>query len=164
MAKQPESQSFMDMFAKFGKELKMPKVDVDAILDHHRKNLEALEKSAKATAAGASSIMARQREMLEESLHEISEMAQSYRAPGMPKDMIAKLHGEVVKALRHPDTQRMLADQGATKSLTSVYTVGSNLRVTELITYTNGVPQVNVRYGIENVSLTPTSLRAGAGQ
>ncbi|RKQ91569.1 hypothetical protein C8N24_1392 [Solirubrobacter pauli] len=56
----------------------------------------------------------------------------------------------------------VLADQGATKSLTSVYTVGPNLRVTELITYTNGVPQVNVRYGIENVSLTPTSLRAGA--
>jgi len=90
MAKQPEPQSFMDMFAKFGKDLKMPKVDVDAILDHHRKNLEALEKSAKATAAGASSIMARQREMLEESLREIAEMAQSYRSPGMPKDMIAK--------------------------------------------------------------------------
>jgi phasin family protein len=90
MAKQPEPQSFMDMFAKFGKDLKMPKVDVDAILDHHRKNLEALEKSAKATAAGPSSIMARQREMLEESLHEIAEMAQSYRSPGMPKDMIAK--------------------------------------------------------------------------
>lgn len=90
MAKQPEHHSFMDMFAKFGEELKMPKVDVDAILDHHRKNLEALEKSARATAAGASSIMARQREMLEASLHEISDMAQSYRTPGMPKDMMAK--------------------------------------------------------------------------
>jgi len=90
MAKQPESHSFMDMFEKFGKELKMPKVDVDAILDHHRKNLEAMEKSAKATAAGASSIMARQREMVEESLHEIAEMAQSYRTPGMPKEMMAK--------------------------------------------------------------------------
>lgn len=90
MAKQPESQSFMDMFAKFGRDLKMPKVDVDAILDHHRKNLEALEKSAKATAAGASSIVARQREMLEESLHEITEMAQSYRTPGKPQEMMAK--------------------------------------------------------------------------
>jgi tripartite-type tricarboxylate transporter receptor subunit TctC len=32
---------------------------------------------------------------------------------GTPKEMIAKLHDETVKALRHPDTQRMLADQGA---------------------------------------------------
>lgn len=90
MAKQPEAQSFMDMFAKFGSDLKMPKVDVDAILDHHRKNLEALEKSAKATAAGASSIVARQREMLEESLHEITEMAQNYRTPGKPQEMLSK--------------------------------------------------------------------------
>jgi len=90
MAKQPESPSFMDMFAKLGSELKMPKVDVDAILEHHRKNLEALEKSARATASGASSIMARQRQMLEESLHEIAEMAQSYRTPGKPQEMMAR--------------------------------------------------------------------------
>ena len=90
MAKQPQSESFMDMFAKFGRELKMPKVDVDAILDHHRRNLEALEKSAMATAAGASSILERQREMLEESLREITEMAKSYRTPSMPHDMAAR--------------------------------------------------------------------------
>ncbi len=34
--------------------------------------------------------------------------------------------------------------------------------MTEVISYTNGVPQVNIRYGIENVSAAPTSLRAGA--
>ena len=32
---------------------------------------------------------------------------------GTPKDLIARLHDEVIKALRHSDTQRMLADQGA---------------------------------------------------
>lgn len=90
MAKQPQSESFMDMFAKLGSELKVPKVDVDAILEHHRKNFEALEKSAKASAAGASSILARQREMLEQSLHEIADMAQSYRTHGMPHDMVAR--------------------------------------------------------------------------
>jgi hypothetical protein len=59
-------------------------------------------------------------------------------------------------------TPPVLADQGATKSLASVYRIGPNLQVTETITYTNGVPQVNIRYGIENVSAAPTSLRAGA--
>ena len=90
MAKQPETESFMDLFAKFGRELKMPKVDVDAILDHHRKNFEALEKSARATAAGASSLLARQREMLDESLHEIADMARDYKPSGSPQDFVGK--------------------------------------------------------------------------
>jgi hypothetical protein len=51
---------------------------------------------------------------------------------------------------------------GGNHALTSVYTVGPNLRVTETITYADNVPQVNIRYGIENVSAAPTSLRAGA--
>ncbi len=32
---------------------------------------------------------------------------------GTPREAVARLHDETVKALRHPDTQRMLADQGA---------------------------------------------------
>ena len=54
MAKQPDSDSFLDMFSRFGRDLKLPNVDVQAILDHHRKNLEALEKSARASAAAGS--------------------------------------------------------------------------------------------------------------
>lgn len=90
MAKQPETESFMDMFTRFGRELKMPKVDVDAILDHHRKNFEALEKSARATAAGASSVLSRQREMLEETLHEIAGMARDYKPSGNPREFVDK--------------------------------------------------------------------------
>ena len=91
MAKQPETDSFMDMFTKFGRDLKMPTVDIESILSHHRKNLEALEKSARATASGASNLMARQREMLQDSLREITEMAQSYRGtPGNPQEIMAK--------------------------------------------------------------------------
>lgn len=90
MAKQPEPESFRDMFSKIGRDLRMPQVDVDAILSHHRKNLEALEKSARATAAGASSIMARQREVLQDSLREVTEFSQNYRAPGNPQELIAK--------------------------------------------------------------------------
>lgn len=90
MAKQPEAESFMDIFTKFGRELKMPSVDVDAILDHHRKNFEALEKSARATAAGASSVLSHQREVLEASLHEIADMAHNYRPSGNPQEFVGK--------------------------------------------------------------------------
>jgi hypothetical protein len=55
-----------------------------------------------------------------------------------------------------------LGVQGATRVLSSVYRVGPNLQVTETISYTDNVPQVDIRYGIENVSAAPTALRAGA--
>ncbi|TIX05719.1 MAG: phasin family protein, partial [Mesorhizobium sp.] len=32
MAKQPDSDSFLDMFSRFGRDLKMPNVDVEAII------------------------------------------------------------------------------------------------------------------------------------
>ncbi|ESX74187.1 MULTISPECIES: phasin family protein [unclassified Mesorhizobium] len=90
MAKRPDSESFIDMFGKFGRDLKLPNVDVEAILAHHAKNLEALEKSARASAAGASALLSRQREMLQDTLREITDMAQNYRAPGNPQEMMQK--------------------------------------------------------------------------
>ncbi|SFO89604.1 phasin family protein [Mesorhizobium sp. NFR06] len=90
MAKQPDSDSFLDMFSRFGRDLKLPNVDVQAILDHHRKNLEALEKSARASAAGASSVLAKQHEMVQNAMHEITRMAQNYQAAGNPQDLMTK--------------------------------------------------------------------------
>jgi phasin family protein len=88
MAKQPDSDSFLDMFSRFGRDLKVP--NVEAILAHHRKNLEALERSARAGAAGATSLWSRQREMLQDTLREVSDMAQSYKAPGNPQELMTK--------------------------------------------------------------------------
>jgi len=90
MAKQPETPDFMEMFSKFGKDLKMPAVDVDEILAHHRKNLEALQKAASAGAAGASSVMAKQREALQESMRDITDMVHNLRSSGAPQEAIAK--------------------------------------------------------------------------
>jgi phasin family protein len=90
MAKKPQSESFMDMFSNFGRDLKLPSMDVEAILSHHRKNLEALQKSASATATGAQNLMAKQRQILQDTMSEITDMAQSYRAPGNPQEMMAK--------------------------------------------------------------------------
>lgn len=90
MAKQPESDSIIDMFAKLGRDLKLPSIDIERVLEHHRKNLEALQKSASASASGASSVMAKQREMLQETLRDITDMAQSYRVPGNPQEIMTK--------------------------------------------------------------------------
>jgi phasin family protein len=90
MAKQPEQESILDMFSRLGSDMKLPKMDVEAVLSHHRKNLEALEKSARAAAAGAGSVMAKQREALQETLGEFAEIARDYGAPGNPQEFMSK--------------------------------------------------------------------------
>jgi len=89
MAKQPEQESILDMFAKLGSEMKLPKMDVEAVLSHHRKNLEALEKSARAAAAGASSVAATQREALRQTLSEVAEMTRNFAA-GEAQDFMTR--------------------------------------------------------------------------
>jgi NADH dehydrogenase/NADH:ubiquinone oxidoreductase subunit G len=84
MAKQPENKSFMDIFNTFGREMKVPTMDIEAVLEHHRKNLEALQKSASAASSGASSIMTKQRDALQEQLHEFAEMVKGYQGGAMP--------------------------------------------------------------------------------
>jgi phasin family protein len=90
MANKPESDSVIDMFAKLGRDLKLPSMDIERVLEHHRRNLEALQKSASATASGASSVMTKQREVLQETLREISDMAQNYQVPGNPQEIMTR--------------------------------------------------------------------------
>ncbi|MCV0396544.1 MAG: TIGR01841 family phasin [Rhizobiaceae bacterium] len=90
MAKKPEPTSFIDMFARMGQDLKLPPVDIERVIESNRRNLEALQQSAQAASGGASRMMLRQQEMLRETLAEISQMAQSYREPGSPQDLMAK--------------------------------------------------------------------------
>ena len=85
-----EQHSFIDMFARLGQDLKLPSMDIERVIEHHRRNLEALEQSAKAASAGAGTIMKRQREMLQETLDEISAMARDYRAPASPRELVEK--------------------------------------------------------------------------
>ncbi len=88
MAKKPDTEHFVDMFASLGRDLKMPQVDVDHILDHHRKNLEALEKASRSAASGATDVFTRQREILEQTLGEVRDMATKMVVPGSPKELM----------------------------------------------------------------------------
>lgn len=90
MAQKPQSDSLIDMFARLGRDLNMPDIDIDRVIEHHRRNLEAFERSARAAGAGASAVFARQREMLRETFDDINEMAEHVRAGGDPQDLVAK--------------------------------------------------------------------------
>lgn len=89
MARSPEPQSFIDMFARLGRDLNLPGVDIERIIEHHRKNIEALERSAKAASEGAGAVLSKQQEILQKTFTEISEMAQNYRVPANPQELVA---------------------------------------------------------------------------
>lgn len=90
MARKNDTESVIDMFARLGQDLKLPSMDVERIIEHHRKNLEALQQSAQSASAGASAVATKQREILERTLQQITEMAELYRPPLNPQDLVAK--------------------------------------------------------------------------
>ena len=46
-------KTVMDMFADMAKQINLPKIDYEALLDIHRKNIEATQKSAAVLSKGA---------------------------------------------------------------------------------------------------------------
>lgn len=74
-----DSDSYIDMFRKFGSDLGIPKFDMDKVIESHRKNLEALAESAKIAAGGAQSVAEKQREAFEAALKEASSLAQNFQ-------------------------------------------------------------------------------------
>lgn len=76
MADKSPQAPFMDMFQKFGENLKLPGPEISDIVDYHRKNIQALQDAAQASSSGAQAMMAKQREALEETLAGIAEMVQ----------------------------------------------------------------------------------------
>ena len=88
MADDKSSNPFLDMFQDFGKSLNIPGPDMNAIMDHHRKNLQALQAAAQVGSSSAQELMNKQREVLESTLAEISENIQNATAGADPSDMM----------------------------------------------------------------------------
>jgi hypothetical protein len=53
-------KTILDMFADMGKQFNLPKIDYDALLETHRKNIEAAQKSALAFSQDGRALLARQ--------------------------------------------------------------------------------------------------------
>ncbi len=121
MAKKPENQTFMDMFNTFGHQMNVPNVDIEQILEHHRKNLEALQKSAAASASGAASAMTKQRELLQDQMREIAAMAQNFHTVGGAQDAMNKQAEFVRKAfetaVKNASETAQIVQKSGTESL-----------------------------------------------
>jgi phasin family protein len=84
------TQPFTDMFKKLGEQLKVPAFDVSKIMEHHQKNLDAMTRSWQAVAGGATEIAAKQREIFEAAVKDVTEMAKSYKPGGSPQEVMEK--------------------------------------------------------------------------
>src|SRR5262245_10122090 len=59
------TQSFLDLIQEFGTGLGVPKVDVDKLIEVHRRNIDALGRSAQVATEGAKSLADKQHEIIE---------------------------------------------------------------------------------------------------
>ena len=82
--------NFTDMFHRLGEQLKVPSFDMKEIFEHHQKNLDAMTRSWQAVASGASAIAQKQREVMESTIREVSEMVRDYKPTGSPQEMFTK--------------------------------------------------------------------------
>jgi phasin family protein len=88
MAQAP--QNFMEMFKNLGDQLKIPSFDMNRIMEHHQKNLEAMTKSWQAMATGAGEVANKQRAIVEEAVKDVTAMVQEYKPGGSPQEVMAK--------------------------------------------------------------------------
>ncbi|MBB4266781.1 phasin family protein [Roseospira visakhapatnamensis] len=90
-------ETFFDMdFTKYLADLKVPGLDLDAILESQKKNVEALTHANKLAFEGMQAVMQRQAELLRQSMEEYAKSAQSFGDMKDPQDAMAR-HTEMAK-------------------------------------------------------------------
>lgn len=80
---------FVDMFQKFGENLKLPTADVSSVMNYHQKNIQAFQEAVQVTSSGTRELMNKQREILEETLADISDMITKSTQGGDPGQMVS---------------------------------------------------------------------------
>ena len=75
---------------RFGGDIGLPKVDVDKLIESHRKNIEALGQSASVLSEGARAVAERNREILEAGFREATAMARDFKPLAASADMMQR--------------------------------------------------------------------------
>ena len=119
----------MEQLSKTFGEYQLPGVDIAALLESNRKNVEALGAANKRVLENAQTIMARQGEILRQTLEEVSTALKALSSAGTPQDLVAK-QGELFRQiiLRTLDHMRELADMTTQSSSEAFQTVNERTR------------------------------------
>lgn len=84
-----EAASYVDILRKFGSDLGLPKLNIDKLIEGHKRNIDALAQSATVAAKGAQSVAQQQREIFEAGLEEATKLARGYQPLGKLQDNLA---------------------------------------------------------------------------
>lgn len=77
-------------FAKAMKDMRVPGVDAEKLMESQRKNLEALASANKTATDGMQAVFTRQAEILKRSMEEATAAMQELMSAGAPEDQVAK--------------------------------------------------------------------------
>jgi phasin family protein len=106
-----ESQSFVDIIRQFGSDLGIPKVDVDKLVETHRKNFEAFTKTVLVASDGVKSLATKQKQMIDTASVALA-MARNMKPSGDQQQTLAKQSEMARMALDAAiDHTRQIADQ-----------------------------------------------------
>jgi len=83
-------KTVMDMFADMAKQINLPKIDYEAFVDIHRKNIEAMQKSAAVVSEGGRAVLAKQQEILAEVGREARQLIADFKPGGSAQEVAAK--------------------------------------------------------------------------
>jgi len=106
-----ESHSFVDIIRQIGSDLGIPKVDVDKLVETHRKNFEAFTQAVLVASDGMKSLATKQKEMIDAASVALV-MARNFKPSGDPQQILAKQSEMARKAFDAAiDHTRQMADQ-----------------------------------------------------
>lgn len=127
-----DPSKLMTQFNKAFTEYKIPGVDMSAVLEHQRKNVEALTTANKQALQGVQAVASRQSEILKETMEEAVNAMKQLSTAGGPAEVASKqaelLKSALEKALGN---MRELAEM-STKANTEAFDVIKN-RLTETV-------------------------------
>ena len=118
-----ENLSLFDRLRQFGSEFGLPKVDLDQLIEAHRKTIDALDRSAQIAIAGTKSLADKQREIVESAFREAAAMARDFKPTGDPKEILAKQTAFAKQALDSVVQNTRDVAELATKTTTDATTI-----------------------------------------
>ena len=83
-------KTILDMFVDMGKQMRMPQIDYEALLESHRKNIDAMQRSAAVLAEGGRAVFAKQQEILSEVMQETRQLIADFKPTGSAQEVAAK--------------------------------------------------------------------------
>ncbi len=94
MADDNKTGPFFEAFSNFGRNLRLPQVTVSDIMDHHAKNIAAMQEAAANATQAGQDVMGAQRAALEDALADIRGIVDTAREGGMNRDTARDLVAE----------------------------------------------------------------------